>query len=113
MSLNSKSIGMRVKQYRLERNYSQEELARKVFSSREHISRIEAGEKLPGLETIVLIANALGASVNDLLTDDLTVLTSDSQKFYYEVFFDCNSMERTILMKSLDALKKILRESNI
>ena len=113
MALNSKSLGRQIKRYRSEKKISQEELGNMVFSTREHISYIETGERLPSLEMIVLIANALETSLNDLLAEDLIVLMSDTNSKIQEIFLDCNHVEKTILMNNLQYLKSLLREQDI
>ena len=50
----------RILELRLEKGYSQEELAKKAGTKQAVISRIENGESEPRLETINKIAKALG-----------------------------------------------------
>lgn len=46
---------------------SQEELAFRAEVHRTQVSLIEAGERLPRLETLVKLAGALGVTTNDLV----------------------------------------------
>lgn len=66
-----KYIGKRIKEKRLERSWSQEELAEKVNLSPVYIGMIERGEKVPKLETFVRIANVLKVTTDELLQDVL------------------------------------------
>lgn len=67
MALDSKAIGQRIKYYRTERKLSQEELADLVGTTSKHVSKIETGAKAISLELLILLANALKVSANDLL----------------------------------------------
>ncbi len=55
-----------IKKYRKLRGYSQEFLAEKADTSREHINKIENGKGTLGLNTFIRIAIALGVSLEDL-----------------------------------------------
>ncbi|MDP5143660.1 helix-turn-helix transcriptional regulator [Rheinheimera baltica] len=59
-------FGLRVKQLRLARNISQEELGALSNLDRTYISGIERGKRNVGLKNILQIANALNVSVSEL-----------------------------------------------
>lgn len=48
-------------------NMSQEELAQKVFVTRQAVSRWETGETVPNTETLKLLSNFFNVSINTLL----------------------------------------------
>lgn len=52
---------------RMKRGLSQNELAEKVFVTRQAVSRWENGETLPGTETLKLLSSLFGVSINTLL----------------------------------------------
>lgn len=62
-------IGKRIRQQRLKKYMTQEQLAEKVDLSVTYIGMIERDEKVPRLETFVKIANVLGCSADELLCD--------------------------------------------
>ena len=64
-------IGRRIREKRIERSWSQEELAEKVNLSPAYIGMIERGEKIPKMETFIKIANILMVTSDDLLQDVL------------------------------------------
>lgn len=66
-----KGLGKRIRFYRQQRNWKQEELAERTGLSISYIGMLERGEKEPKLDTFVLIANTLGVSANELLADCL------------------------------------------
>lgn len=113
MALNNKAIGQRIKYYRTERGLSQEELAEMIFTTREHLSRLESGLKVVSLELLILIANTLKVSANDLLLGNLEHSGSEVDKELHEIFFDCNQDEKGILMKTLRFLKALLSEYGV
>lgn len=63
------SIGKNIRKYRLMKKLRQEDLAEKADLSTNYIGAIERGEKIPSLETFVLIINALGVSADMILAD--------------------------------------------
>ena len=52
---------------RTERGLSQDELAEKVFVTRQAVSRWENGETTPGVETLKLLSKFFNVSINTLL----------------------------------------------
>ena len=52
---------------RTQRGLSQDELADKVFVTRQAVSRWETGETIPGTETLKLLSNLFKVSINTLL----------------------------------------------
>ena len=52
---------------RTKKGLSQDELAQKVFVTRQAVSRWETGETVPGIETLKLLSAFFGVSINTLL----------------------------------------------
>lgn len=69
------TIGKNIKKVRLEKKLSQQKLGEKLGVSQAMIAQYETGRRIPKLETIDKIADALNVSRNMLLTD-----TSPSEK---------------------------------
>ena len=113
MVFDSNSTGMRIKNYRNLKHLSQEKLAELTDVSQEHISKIESGQKVPSLELLISIANALDVSSDDLLSDNLKARYSEFNQEYYVIFSDCSSDERAILLRTLKFLKALLSEFGI
>ena len=63
------SIGRNIRQYRLEYDLRQEDLAEAVGVSANYIGMVERGEKTPSLETLVAILNVLHISADMVITD--------------------------------------------
>jgi len=113
MVFDSNSTGMRIRHYRNLKRLSQEKLAELTGVSQEHIAKIEAGVNVPSLELLISIANALDVSSDDLLSDNLSARYSEFDKEYHEIFSDCTSDERSILIRTLRFLKALLSEYGI
>ena len=60
-------FGRNLHMARWEARISQEDLAAQVFMNRAALSRFENGRRLPRLDHIVSLAEALGVQVRDLL----------------------------------------------
>lgn len=113
MAIDYESIGKRIKHYRTEKRMSQEELGNIVAVNNEHISRIEGGKKNLSLELLILIANALDVSADDLLTDNLKHSSSPVGTEIHDLLLDCNHDEKAILTRTLTFLKGLLSEFGI
>jgi len=68
MSKIQKRFGDRVRELRLSKGLSQEELAFRVSIHRTYIGGIERGERNPSLKNIAAIANALGVTLSELFS---------------------------------------------
>ena len=62
--MNTKDV---ICELRAKHGLSQEELAAKVFVTRQAVSRWETGETVPNTETLKLLSNLFGVSINTLL----------------------------------------------
>jgi len=71
--MNFDSIGKNIRKYRLAKKLRQEDLVEKTNLSNNYIGMLERGEKIPSLETFILIANTLQVSADMLLSDVISV----------------------------------------
>ena len=113
LAIDYESIGKRIKHYRTEKRLSQEELADLVATTHKHISNIETAVKAPSLDMLILIANALDVSADDLLTDNLKHSSSPVGTEIHDLLLDCNHDEKAILTRTLTFLKALLSEFGI
>jgi transcriptional regulator with XRE-family HTH domain len=94
------TIGKNIRKYRLMKKYRQEDLADKTGLSTNYIGMVERGEKVPSLETFIVILNALDVSAdmvladvvntgyivkNSMLNEKISKLSSDDREKIYEV----------------------------
>lgn len=61
----------------------------------------------------ILIANALGCSADDLLTDSLTNSTSAAGADIFDILKDCNPDETKMLIRILSFMKALLAEFGV
>ena len=69
VTVELESIGKNIRKYRLMKKLRQEDLAEKAGLSINYVGAIERGEKVPSLETLLVIINALGVSADMILAD--------------------------------------------
>jgi transcriptional regulator with XRE-family HTH domain len=88
-------LGVKLKQLRMEKDLSLSELATKSGLSVSYLSEIEKGKKYPTPEKIIQVANAVGASFDELVSaqvsetlDPLTMFLKSPliQEFPFELF---------------------------
>ena len=60
-------IGKRIRNARVKKGITQEELAAECQLSAAHIGHIERGTRIPSLETVVYISRALSVSLDELV----------------------------------------------
>ena len=71
--MNCKSMGKKLKSYRAKCGWSLKECSERIGISTRYLADIERGDKVPKLETFLLILNTLNASADDVLQDGLVV----------------------------------------
>ena len=96
-----KGIGTRIKAGRVAAGLPQERLAEKVGISSTYLSAIECNVKDPKLATFIKIANAIGASADDLLADVLNVKQ-------YEQYIEREERIRKLPLKEQNKIYRIL-----
>lgn len=96
-----KGIGTRIKAGRVAAGLTQERLAEKVGISSTYLSAIECNVKDPKLATFIKIANAIGASADDLLADVLNVKQ-------YEQYIERGERIRKLPLKEQNKIYRIL-----
>ena len=69
------TIGKRIKEERLAKKWTQEQLAVKLNVSRSTVSSWEVERNYPDLETIIAISDLFGQSLDQLLREDPEMIT--------------------------------------
>lgn len=64
-------LGQQLKAYRKELGISQDELAEKIFVSRQSISNWENNKTYPDIHTLLLLAETFGVSLDELIKGDV------------------------------------------
>ena len=64
-------IGKQIQKYRTELDYSQDELAEKIYVTRQTVSNWENQHTYPDLRSLLLLSEAFGISLDQLVKGDL------------------------------------------
>ena len=68
--INETEIGNRIRQYRLQKDYTLQALADKTGFSKGYLSKVEKSEKAPPVATLSVLARELGVSVSVILGEE-------------------------------------------
>lgn len=98
-------VGLRIREIRVSRNLTQEELAELANISVNHISALERGVKNAKLSTFVVIANALQVSSEALLID---VIPYSLNGVVSELLEDLEKLSSSEQKKILKAVKILI-----
>ncbi len=90
-------FGEKLKNERKNKGWSQDELAEKLYVSRQSISKWENGQNYPSIETIIKVSDLFGVTIDELLRSDEELtkkvindgkqLTYPRLKFTFDVLF--------------------------
>lgn len=108
------SIGLRIRQLRISKHLTQDELGEYVGLSAKHISNIETNNAHPSIESLVAIANRLDCSLDYILVNEAEKMqTFNFQIEFEQIMQDCTAHQRVILMDHLRAAREILKKHAI
>ena len=108
--LNYKLVGQRIRAMRKKRGMTQEQLAELAEISPQHCSGIETGAAKVSLPALVKIANALNASMDELLLDSISAVEKPSlMKEVETVFGDATPDETYLMLAQAKSIKEAVR----
>ena len=108
MALNYILIGKKIREFRKMRQISQSTLSEMADLSPGYISYIENGSKIPSLDTIVQIANALEITPDVLVKKERTIAAE-----YAEIMDSCTMLEKEIVLECSRNLVEVLKKNKI
>ena len=73
-------IGKQIKKYRMEMNFSQEELSEKIFVSHQTISNWENNKNYPDVKSLLLLSSLFNVSLDILIKGDLEEMKEQIKK---------------------------------
>lgn len=79
-------IGKRIKEHRKLLNMTQEELADKLFVSRQTISSWENDKSYPDIHSLVMLSNLFDITLDDLVKGDIEIMKEQIDKSMIEKF---------------------------
>jgi transcriptional regulator with XRE-family HTH domain len=111
IELNYNKLGQRIKEQRLKNHLTQEKLGEIVNVATSNISHIERATTQVSLSSLVKIANALGTTLDQLVSDSL----NSTAEIYIEqdisnLLQGCSLSEKQIIKDIIIATKKTLKE---
>ena len=109
--VNYELIGTRIREKREEVGCSQEQLAWDSELSNTYISLVETGRKKPSLGSLLKISNALGITLDELLSGNQIHNPTDYQTDIDELMVDCTHEEKRFIFELLRSSKTILRRN--
>ena len=73
-------LNEQIKKYRTEMNLSQEELAEKIYVTRQSISNWENGKNYPDIHSLLLLSSLFGISLDQLVKGDIEIMKEEIKK---------------------------------
>lgn len=111
MELDNIKLGKRIKAIRKRRKLSQMALSEVLDCTPNHLSYIENGNRSMSLTKFVQLANALGASADELLMDSLDCPAKAMDHKFSSIMADCSECEKRVLLSILFAVKGVIDEN--
>ncbi len=105
--METAEIGRKLRDRRIECEWSQEDLAERTGLSPVYIGMIERGEKTPRLETFVKIINTLDVSSDEILEDVLTQGFKIKMTKYTEAIEKLEPKDQKRILAIIDAYLKV------
>ena len=101
--MDNKSLGKRIREARIKKHYTQQQLAEKADIGQMYLGEIERGTKMPSLKSFIKIIETLDISADYILRDEL----SSGEHYIYdeitEKLKDLSPKQRTAAAEILDA----------
>lgn len=91
-------VGTRIKKYREKQNISQDELALKVFVSRQTISNWETNKSYPDIKSLTMLSNIFNVSLDEFIKKDVEEMRKIVDK---EKIKEFNIMSSIFLLEML------------
>lgn len=111
MNVNFKLIGKRIQEVRKQQAMTQAELAALTDMSDSYISCIETAKKQASLESLIRISNALGITMDELLSGNQLHNPTDYQTDIDLLMEDCSLLERRFIYELISVAKYIIRNN--
>lgn len=105
------SIGQKVKQIRVSKGITQEQLAEAVGVGVTHISHLETGSGTVSLKVFLAIVNYLECSADEILCKEINAARPIVDNWLAELVADCDPTEVKIIADTVATLKKSLRKN--
>lgn len=111
MNVNFVLIGKRVRETRKQQKLTQDQLAEMSDLTVGYISHVETARKKASLSALISISNALGITLDELLTGNQLHNPTDYQTDIDLLMADCSLMEKRMIFEIISASKAIFRNN--
>lgn len=110
IDLNYRLMGQRLRAIRKKQGLTQEQVAEKAEISPQHYSGVETGGVKISLPALIRVANALNASMDELLMDSISVASKPGLMREVEtVFSDASADEMYLMLSQAKSIKEAVR----
>lgn len=109
--IDYEKIGSRIREARIKKALTQEQLAELTELSTSHISHIESGSTKIGLPALVRVSNVLTVSVDFLLQDNSEVRFNAYAEYLMKIIDNSNSKEQKALTDVATIIHGIFEEN--
>ena len=109
--LDYASMGFKIKEARLRRGVTQEQLAEAVGVGVTHISHLETGSGTVSLKVFLAIINFLDCSADEILCKEIHTARPLVNHWLADLVADCDQTEVKVIADMVSALKHSLRKN--
>ena len=102
--IDYKKLGLRIKEIRQTRGFTQENLAEMVSCNVSHISNIENNYTKASLNVLVAIANALDVTIDYLLSNQYRDSSTALDNEILKALRNCNNEKKERILKMIDLM---------
>lgn len=102
-------IGIQIKKYRNNMKISQEELAEKVYVSRQTISNWETGKNYPDIHSILLLSSIFNVSLDQLVKGDIEIMKKEINLTEINKFNRCAIIYGVLLVLTVVSLVPLIK----
>lgn len=106
----AKNLGNNIKKFRLEKGFSQENLALRAGIHPAYLGRLERGEKCPTLDTVFKICEALSVPAADIISfsEDINGASSSDKRTAGEIIAKLPKSKQDKLLDIVKSIAELL-----
>lgn len=104
MTTKKELLGMRIREFRENRKYTQDKLAEMVGIDPKHLSRIENGRNYPSFETLEKIIESLNVTYEDIFDQEHFIKKDDMIKRINTKLSKINEEKLTFIFKMVNEI---------
>lgn len=94
-------LGNQIKKYRKELSISQDQLAEKVFVSRQTISNWENDKSYPDVHSLILLSESFDTSIDNLIKGDIDIMKREIREEDKKKFESISNLYAVLLIASI------------